>query len=506
MDLISGADISWAISHIADPMVLLILIGGVTAGVLFGALPGITGVAGIAIMTPLTFTMNFEHAMALLLGAYCGGYFGGSIPAILINVPGTPTNAATALDGYPMARQGDADKAIALAVLCSCIGGLFSALVLSTLAPSLAKVALQFNSAEYFGLAMLGLLCVAGVSGDSLLKGIAAAALGVGLSTIGVDPVGGTMRFTFDISYLIAGIPIIPALIGLFGITEMFTKTLEIESFKISVLPPQNKFRLRDIIPIFLRNKMVTFKGSLIGTFVGVLPGTGTAIATWVSYGEATRSAKPGDIFGKGDPKGIIAAETANNAVTGGAMVPLLTFGIPGDPVTAILIAALLVQGIDPGPFFIAEYGNLFIFILLTLVLGNLFMVTIALSTRKLFRYFVKLRGDTLVPLIAVMSAAGAFSINNSTYEVMLVVILGMVGYFMLKFGYPMAPIVLGIVLGPIVEDNLRNALAVSDMNPMVFITRPISAGLIVVMAIMVGFWVYIKKRTGPNSDPADSS
>ena len=491
MDLISAADIAWALQRLLDPTVLAILLGGVVAGMSFGAMPGITGVAGIAIMTPLTFSMSFEHSMALLMGAYCGGYFGGSIPAILINVPGSPTNAACAIDGYKMAHRGYANHAIALAVICSAIGGLFSAAVLATLAPSLAKVALKFTSVEYTGLALLGLICVAGVSGGSLLKGIVAAAFGVALSTVGVDPVSGTVRLTFDISYLLAGIPIIPALIGLFGITEMLTKSLEIDDFTTGVLPEQKRYHLIEIVRIFMKSKMVTLKSAFIGTFVGVLPGTGTAIATWVSYGEATRAAGPDDKYGDGDPKGIIAAETANNAVTGGAMVPLLTFGIPGDPVTAILIAALLVQGIDPGPFFIREHANMFVHILLMLVVANLMMVAFALFVRRFLYLFVRMRGDVLVPMIAVMSAAGAFSINNSTYEVMLVVILGLVGYFMLRFGYPMAPIVLGIVLGPIVEDNLRNALAVHDMNPMAFVTRPISAGLLIAMVAMIAFWTY---------------
>jgi putative tricarboxylic transport membrane protein len=497
MELIPASDFIWALAQLTDPLVLLVLVIGVMAGMVFGAAPGITATAGIAIITPITFTMGFEQAMALLLGAYCGGYFAGSIPAILINVPGTPGNAATALDGYPMARDGFADRAISLAVVCSAIGGLVSATFLLTIAPTLARFALEFTAPEYFWLAMLGLVCVAGVAGDSLLKGFAAAAFGVVLSTVGQDPVGGTMRLTFDEPVLVGGIPIIPALIGLFGVTEMFTKATE-SSHLNAVLPPQKNFRLAQTMKDILDSKWVTLKSALIGTFIGLLPGTGSAIASWVSYGETSRSADADSRFGQGDPRGVIASETANNAVTGGAMIPLLTFGIPGDPVTAVLIGALLVHGIDPGPFFISENGGKFAHIILMLVAANIVMVIVGLGSRRFLHAIVKVPGYVLVPAIGVLSAAGAFSINSSFFEVNLVIILGIVGYFLLCFGFPMAPIVLGIVLGPIVEDNLRSGLAGSDMDPTPFFMRPISAGLIVLILVLIGYWIYSGRKQKP--------
>lgn len=487
MDMISGADIGWAFQQLVSPQGLILLVLGVIAGMIFGAAPGVTAIAGLAVLTPVTFGMSFAPAMSLLLGAYTGGYFAGSIPAILINTPGTPANAATAVDGYLMAKNGRADEAVCLAVICSVIGGLISVLILATVAPVLAKVALKFTSVEYFSLALLGLAAVAAVSGRSLYKGFAGALIGILLSTVGLDPVGGTTRLTFDFVHLLGGVPIIPALIGLFGITELFTKARE-SSETTAVLPPQNEFRLSDVIPIYLRNKWITLKSALIGTFIGILPGIGPAIASWVSYGEAVRSAKPGDDFGKGQEKGIIAAETANNAVTGGAMVPLLTVGIPGDPVTAVLIGALLIQGIDPGPFFIQDNGGKFVFIFMALGTANIIMLLLGLGARRFLRWIVRIPNHTLVPVVAILSAAGGYAVNSTPFEVQMIIVIGIIGYFFLRFGYPMAPVVIGVVLGPILEENLRNGLTANDLDFTVFFTRPISLGILIALVILVTF------------------
>lgn len=487
MDLISGSDFLWAIEQLGSPMGLLLLAIGVVAGMIFGAAPGVTATAGLAVIAPATFTMDFAPSMALLLGAYTGGYFAGSIPAILINTPGTPANAATAIDGYRMARNGHADKAVSMAVICSAIGGLISVAILATLAPNLAKVALKFTSVEYFSLAMLGLAAVAAVSGRSLWKGVAAATIGMTLSTVGIDEVSATQRFTFDFIELLGGVPLIPALIGMFGITELLTKAHESRRIS-SALPPQEPFSLRDLWPVYMSNKWATVKSALIGTVVGILPGIGPAIASWVSYGEAVRASKPGDRFGQGDEKGVIAAETANNAVTGGATVPLLTIGIPGDPVTAVLIGALLIQGIDPGPFFIRDNGDKFVFIFLALGLANVMMLVIGLGSRRLLRFIVRIPTHTLVPVVAILSAAGGYAVNATAFEVNLIIIVGLIGYLLLRFGYPMAPVVIGIVLGPIVEENLRNGLLANDMDPTVFVTRPISLGVLIAAVVLVVF------------------
>ncbi len=487
MDLISQEDILWALAQFTDPVVVLLLVVGVVAGLIFGAAPGVTVIAGLAVITPITFDMDFGKAMALLLGAYTAGYFAGSIPAILINTPGTPANAATSIEGYMLAKKGRADEAVSLAVICSFIGGIFSVLVLASLAPGLAKVALKFTSVEYFSLALLGLFAVAAVAGQSLLKGIAAAMIGIIASTVGIDAVTGTQRLTFGTIDLLGGVPLIPALLGLFSITELLTKAQDVYASE-TMLPPQKEFRLRQVLPIYLRNKWLLLKSAVIGTFIGILPSLGPNIAAWVSFGEAARTAKPGDAYGEGEEKGVIAAETANNAVTGGGMVPLLTVGIPGDPVTAVLIGALIIQGIDPGPFFIRDDGNKFIFIIIAMGLANILMLALGLSARGLLRCVVRIPNHTLIPVVAVLSAAGGFAVNGTPFEVMAIMVIGLFGFILLRFEFPMAPIVLGLVLGPLLEENLRNGLTANDMDFTVFVTRPISGGIIAVTVILVAF------------------
>lgn len=496
MDLISFDHVVYAIGQLGDWRVLMWLFVGTLAGLVFGAIPGITATAGIAILTPFTFTLSFEAAMALLLGAYCSGYFAGSFPSILINTPGTPANAATGFDGYPMAQKGEANRAMSLATFCSFIGGIFSAIVLGLVAPTLAKIALSFTSVEYFSLAMLGLVCVAGVSGSNLLKGVAAGFMGVLLSTFGTDPITGSIRFDFGMVELQGGIPLLPALIGLFAITELLAKAAVADT-ATTTLPPQNPFKLVWLFGIILKNKWLTFKSAVIGTVVGVLPGTGPIIASWISYGEAVRNAKPGDTYGKGDEKGVIACETSNNAVTGGALVPLLTVGIPGDPITAVLIGALLFQGIDPGPFFIRDNGDKFMHILVMLMAANVLLLATGLASRKLLPYLVQVPTHTLVPVVAVLSAAGGYAVNATGFEVGFIIVCGIIGYFMIAFGIPVGPVLLGIVLGPYVEENLRNGLTANDGDWTVFLTRPISAFLLLCMCALIYFFWRTRRSGG---------
>lgn len=483
MDVISLADLGAALARFADPTLFGWVLLGVLIGTVFGAAPGLTATAGVAIMTPLTFGVSFEASMSLLLGLYCAGYFAGSIPAILINTPGAPGNAATALDGYAMARAGRADLAISLAVVSSFIGGLISAAVLMAFAPVLAGFALEFTAAEYFALGLFGLICIAAVSGGSILKGSIGAVIGMILGTVGIDPVGGMTRLTLGLPELQGGVSLVPALIAFFAVTEILVQAA---SPAISdALPVQKSASLREMLPIYLRHKWLVIKSAAIGTGIGILPGTGPTIASWMSYGEAARSA-PEEGFGQGAPAGVIAPEVANNAVTGGALVPLLTLGIPGDSVTAVLIGALLIQGIDPGPFFIVEHGDLFALILIILVLANTLMLVLGLGLRRHLPLVLRVPPRILIPIIGVLCAAGGFAISNSAFDVALIAILGIAGYVLVCFGIPMAPLVIGLVLGPIVEVNLRNALIANQMDPSVFLTRPISAGLLLALVVVL--------------------
>lgn len=455
--------------------ILLWSIIGVVVGMIFGAAPGLTATAGVAIATPLTFGVSFEQSMGLLLGIYCGGYFAGSIPAILVNTPGAPGNAATALDGHAMSRKGNADLALALAIISSFIGGVFSGAVLMLLAPALSGIALQFTAVEYAGFGIFGLVCVASISGGSILRGCVAATIGMILGTVGIDPEDGVMRLTFDFPGLITGIPLIPALIAFFAISEMLNQGNASES---TVMPMQHRNSLGEILAIYFRHKLLILKSAFIGTAIGILPGTGPTVASWISYSEAAREKPHPDEppLGEGSPAGIIACEVSNNAVTGGAMVPLLTLGIPGDTVTAVMLGALAIQNVTPGPFFILERGDLFASIIWILLLCNLWLLVIGLVARPFLPGILKIPPRILVPLIGVLAATGCFADGNTAFAVGLMGLLGVGGYLLSTLGLPMPPLVLGLVLGPIIEKNLRDALVVHHMDLTVFLTRPFSA------------------------------
>ncbi len=470
---------------------LLWILAGVLLGFLFGASPGLTATTGVAIATPLTFGASFESAMALLLGIYSAGYFAGSIPAILINTPGAPGNAATALDGYRLARDGKADLAVSLAISASVFGGVVSILVLMLAAPNLANFALEFTSVEYFALGLFGLVCVAAVSGKSLVKGMVGALIGMWLGTVGIDEVGGMTRFTFGVPELQGGIPLIPALIAFFAVAEMLVQAAS--RAEGTQLPPQQPHPVRRIPGVMRANAWVLAKSSVIGTFVGILPGTGPTIASWIAYGQAGRADSEA-----GRTRGLVAAESANNAVTGGAMVPLLTLGIPGDTVTAVLIGALLIQGIDPGPFFLFEHADLFAQILFILLVAAGMTLVIGLAVRGVFPRILRIPAPIMLPIIGVLCVAGSYAVNHAPFEVGIVAALGVLGYVLVRFGFPVAPIVIGLVLGPIIEVNLRNALVANDMNPGVFVSRPISGVLLAAIVVTVAWSAWARRRRDP--------
>lgn len=475
-----------AIIRSISPETILWIFIGVIVGIVFGALPGLTATTGVAIFTPLTFYMPFEVSMALLLGIYCGGYFAGSIPAILIKTPGAPGNAATIMDGYPMAAKGRAGEALALSTVSSVFGGIFSAFVLVLFAPLLGSLATKFGSAEYFAIGLLGLVCVASVSGKSLVKGIAAAIFGMLIGSIGMDPISGVLRFTFGSQNLSGGIALVPALIGFFAITEVLVKVDDFSDINTQNILKVNKV-LTNLKDCF-KYKWLLVKSSIIGTLIGALPGTGPTIASWVSYNEAKRGSKNSKDFGTGIPEGIIASEASNNAVSGGAMIPLLTLGIPGDTVTAILLGALMIQGITPGPMLIEQNYGLVASMLIILIVANLFMLGLGLLASKMFPYIVKTPQPILIPLIIVLCVVGGYANGSSYFDVQILMILGIVGYVLMKYGFPVPPIVLGLVLGPIIEPNFRRALISADMNPLIFFQRPISLTLIILTATILYF------------------
>ncbi len=494
MDMLAMSDVFAGLSMAASPTVLLWSLVGVIVGMIFGAAPGLTATAGVAIATPLTFGVGFEQSMGLLLGIYCGGYFAGSIPAILVNTPGAPGNAASTLDGYPMARGGKADMALALAIISSFIGGIFSGFVLMLLAPALSGAALEFTAVEYAGFGIFGLVCVASISGKSILRGCIAATIGMICGTVGIDPEDGVVRLTFDLPGLLTGIPLIPALIAFFAVTEMLNQG---NMTSLNVLPSQEKARLFTVVRMYLRHKWLIVKSAFIGTGIGILPGTGPTVASWISYSEAAREKPHPDEppLGQGSPAGVISAEVANNAVTGGAMVPLLTLGIPGDTVTAVMLGSLAIQNITPGPFFIFERGDLFSGIIWILLLSNLWLLIVGLMARPFLPAILKIPPRVLVPIIGVLAATGCFADGNTAFAVGLMGILGIAGYYLGVLGLPMPPLVLGLVLGPIIEKNTRDALVVHQMDLTVFVTRPISAVIMAATAFTLILTIHSARK-----------
>jgi putative tricarboxylic transport membrane protein len=460
---------------VLSPMIIVWILIGVVLGFVFGAAPGLTATTAVAIFTPITYYLSLDVSLGLLLGLYCGGYYAGSIPAILINTPGAPGNAATTLDGYPLAQSGKAGIALSFSV------------IMMIFAPAIGSFALSFGPPEYFSLGILGLICVAGVSGDSLIKGVAAALIGMILATIGLDPIAGLSRFTLGNVNLMAGIALIPALVGLFALTELLNKSENLVSDSNKITKVERAIpKINEV----LVHKWTILKSSIIGTIIGALPGTGPTIASWMSYNEAKRTSKKPEEYGKGSIEGIVASESSNNAVTGGALIPLLTLGIPGDTVTAVLLGALMIQGITPGPTLIADNYGIVAQILWILIIANMFLLVIGLLGSRYFPKFLNMPMTIMLPLIAALCVTGGYAVNNSIFDIKVLIILGIVGFFLLKFGFPIPPIVLGLVLGPIIESGLVNSLSLSNMNPLVFVTRPISASILLLTVILAFFMV----------------
>ncbi len=463
---------------IFSPAHILFNLMGVAIGIVFGALPGLTATMGVAIFLPFTFGMEAVTAFALLLGIYVGGIYGGSITAILIRTPGTPASAATVLDGYPLAQQGQAFAALSAATIASFVGGILSCVVLILLSPVLANFALQFGPPEYFAVGLFGLSIVSSLSADNMLKGVLAAMFGLMLSTIGMDPITGTTRFTFGNVNMMGGVDFVSSLIGLFAISEVLSK---LESGKALALEGLKHVGGKLMsLKIFAANAVNMIRSSVIGTIIGIIPATGSGMASWLSYNEAKRFSREPEKFGKGSYEGVIASEAANNAVTGGALVPLLTLGIPGDVVTAILMGSLMLQGLTPGPTLFTEHGDVITGIYAMMILANVFMVVLGLAGINVFVKVLRIPVSVLMPCVLGLTFVGAFAINSSVFDMKVAVLMGIIGYLFTRTGFPVPPILLGIILGPIVEANFRRAVTISQGSLSIFL-RPISLAFILI-------------------------
>lgn len=474
------------------------MILGVAVGIIVGALPGLGASLGMAIVLPLTLPLSGANALILLVGIYSGSMYGGSIAAILINAPGTAGSAASTLDGYPMSRAGKAKNAIAISATSSALGGTFGLVTLLLLMPVLIELVLLFQTPEYFAVSVLGLSLIVVVARGSVMKGVLSGAFGVLLATVGVAPMTPTRRYTFDMLVLYDGISFIAVLIGLFAIAEM----IKIASEKGGIAKGGLDFSgsIRDGMRDALSKPVTMIKSSYIGMAVGAIPGGGSSVANFLSYGEAMRSSKNPDEFGTGAVEGLVASEASNNGTIGGSIIPTISFGIPGSGATAVLLGGLLMHGLRPGPqLFEAEAATTYA-MLLSILVGNLVILTLGLLIVTRASYITQISTTTIIPMVVVLSALGAMSLRSNWIDVLSIAALGVIGYWMLKANYSVIAFVLGVILGPIAEENFIRSLQLSDGSYMIFLTRPISA-ILFVSTLLLLFGPIVKsvyeKRTG---------
>ncbi len=465
--------------------IILLIALGTLSGILVGAIPGLTVTMASAILVSFTYGWPMLEALALIMGIFVGGVYGGCQSAILINIPGAPAAIATSFDGYPLAQRGEAGRAIGIATSQSFLGGIIGVLILALVAPPISHFALKFGSLEYFLLGIFGLTTISRLASKSLIKGLISACLGIFVSIIGIDPIYGACgRFTFGITQLLGGVHFVAALIGLFGLSEVLFQVKQ-ANFKaiipkaVGVIP-----KLSDMKKFF----SLTISCSFIGTFIGALPGVGGDIASLVAYDNAKRIVKnPTRPFGEGAYEGVVAPETANNACIGGALIPALTLGIPGDAVTALILASFFLHGLRPGPLMMMRNPDSFWAIVVMSIVANIFMLIFGLSLSNAFAYVVSIPKNILMPAIVVLCVIGSYAIEGNMFHVWAMVLLGILGWIMRRYDFSVGAMVLGIILGPIIDRNLRRALVLSDGNIAGFILkRPISLIISILIIVLV--------------------
>lgn len=474
------------ISQVFTFKMIFMSLGGTAIGILFGALPGLGASSGMALLMPLTFFLHPAEAQVVLLGIYTGAIFGGSWAAILINVPGCAASLMTSLDGYPMARKGQARRALGLSATCSSIGGMFGIIVLICIAPLIASFALAFAAPEYATLALLGLSSMVLVSASSPIKGYIGVTLGLLISMVGMDPMVFVERFTFGNLDLNSGINYIIIIIGIFGIGEVFSQIFSpasAEGASITVQDKGSAWPSRSDWKLIGKNAAYP---CMIGAGIGALPGAGATIAAVISYNRAMMASKNRESFGKGNPEGVIASETANNATIGGSLVPLLTLGIPGSTATAVLLGALMMNNITPGPMLFTDHLDLIYVIFSALILADFFMLIIGMLAAPYVSTILKLSMPLLMTIIVIISIFGTYSLQTSMLDVYIMVGAGFFGYVLKLLNISIGGFVLGLVLGPIIESNFRSALEMSLNGYMIFITRPISLITLLITLLLI--------------------
>jgi len=479
-----------------DVSVLFLLFGGVIVGIVFGAIPGLSATMAVTLFLPFTYAMNITPGISLLLGLYVGGVSGGLISAILINIPGTPSSIATTFDGGPLAKHGQAGKALGVAIVFSFLGGLFSFIALLLIAPQIALLALKFSPVEYFAVIAFSMTLVSSLAGKDFIRGIISACIGLFISQIGSAPIDGTVRFTLGFKELSGGFDLVAVMIGFFAIPEILqaardsvrnTKIVKVNFEKIKGFGFSFKEFVSQI-PNFIRS-------ALIGTGIGILPGIGGGTSNILAYMAAQKSSKHPEKFGTGIIDGVVASETANNAAIGGAAIPLLTMGIPGDPVTAVLLGGLIVKGIAPGPLFLSTQGTLFYTIFFGLMIANVMMIIAQFSGLRFFVKLLNINKAFMLPSIVVLCSIGAFGSTNRVFNIYAMMICGLVAYTLIRFKFPVTPIIISYVLGNMLEENLRRGLMFTDGNFLGFFKSPIAAVFLAIGILSVVYSIILELK-----------
>ena len=481
-----------SIVRFSTPEVIFYALLASLVGVIIGALPGLTATMGLALMTTLTIKLPSDQALLILICTYVGAIYGGSRSAILLNIPGTPASAASCLDGYALARQGLAGRAMGIATTGSVLGTLIGMFFLAAFTPVLGNLALKFGAYEFTWLALFGVIIAGTLTGNDPLKGWLAGIAGLFVAGIGQEPMYAYERFSFGVRDLAGGIQLVPALVGAFGFAELLTAMRDRQApVKInpldSVIP-----KLRDVTQYW----RTILRSGLIGTAVGIVPGVGEDVAAWSSYAAAKRASKEPEMFGKGSIDGLMAAETGDNACVPGAVIPVLTLAVPGSAPAAVLMAAMIIHGIKPGPMIMVENPQFVYDVVAMMLFATIGILIYGLTLTKLLVQVLRVPQHVLVPIIFVLCTVGSFAISGRLFDVYVMLAFGLIGFVLRNYGYPMAPLVLGIVLGDLFEKNLRRALVLSDGELAPFFTRPISAALAVLIIGSVGWKLLAMRRS----------
>lgn len=470
---------------VTNPLNLVVLVASSLLGIVFGSLPGLTATLGVALLTTLTYNFNTDTALISLLGAYVGAIYGGSYPAILINIPGTPASAASAQDGYPLAQRGEGGRALGMTTTASALGTLFGLMSLVLISPTIASFALQFTSWEFFLLALFGIILSGTLTGgDQVIKGWVAGLIGLFLAMIGRDTLQFFPRYTFGLSQLDSGLEIVPVLIGAFGVPQV----IKVLSEPRQVIKPGGVQRVSPQFAQIGRNLKHIFRSAMIGVGIGAVPGVGEDMSGWVSYGAAKRSSSPEQKaeFGKGSSTGLISSETANNACVGGAMIPLLTLGIPGSPPAAMLLGALMLHGIAPGPTIEIDHPGFFLEITAIMMIATIAMWVNGMVLSRVVIRILSIPSSLLIPVIAVLCVVGGYALGLSLFNLYLMFPIGLIAFILIQSRFPIAPLVIGLVLGTMADESLRRALMISDGSFLPMFQRPVCLVLIAVIGYFI--------------------